>query len=176
MNPQERTKVCLSCEADVNAEATYCPFCGTDLSVLSPNDSLPSTDERFQTQTLQESLASLYKPPYSVRNRRGLGVPDERPQPSFMSAEPPKEDPLAYYKQGKGEEKVEKIVEEKEGGVVLPILFLSVGTLFFVLAMALLLFSQGGVLVLEWKSKYWFLYALFSCPFFLFSVRLLRRV
>ncbi|MCB1083657.1 MAG: hypothetical protein KDK61_05065, partial [Simkania sp.] len=67
MKQVDRTKVCWSCEADVSYEATYCPFCGTDLltSTIEPKEEQPRQDERFSTQSLEESLASLYKPPYS---------------------------------------------------------------------------------------------------------------
>lgn len=183
MAPQDRTKVCLSCEADVNLEATYCPFCGADLStapVESASAFSPSPDERFEAQPLKESLASLYKPPYSVRNRRGLGVPDERVETTFTRAEPAKEDPLSYYEQGKVgkkvEEKVEVVEQERQIGGVLPLVLLLIGTVFLVLAIALFFFSSNGVLTLEWKSSYWFLYALLSLPFLFLAIRLLKKL
>jgi len=186
MKQVDRTKVCWSCEADVSYEATYCPFCGTDLltSAIEPKDDQPKQDERFEAQSLEESLASLYKPPYSVRNRQGLGVPDEREETSFKQVTPPKEDPLFQnYEPLEQREPPPPVppsaqTEEKtEGrGGVLPLLLLSVGINLAILGILILFFSKDGVVHLEWSSRYWFLYLLIGLPTAYFGVRLLKQL
>lgn len=183
MKQMDRTKVCWNCEADVNYEATYCPFCGTDLltSSAEPPPQTPKHDAKFSDQTLQESLASLYKPPYSVRNRQGFGVPDEREEPSFKQAEPLKEDPLFQSYDQKETEKplvTEEKFEEEEitkRGNILPLLFLMIGAHLFVLGTLLLFCSKEGVVHLQWSSRFWFLYCLISFPLLYFGTRLLKQ-
>ena len=184
MKQVDRTKVCWNCEADVSYEATYCPFCGTDLLTSSAETppSPPQQDEKFTQQSLQESLASLYKPPYSVRDRQGFGVPDEREETSFTQAEPPKEDPLfqsyesVQQKQAVVEESsAEKTSkEESSRGNVWPLLLLSIGAHLLLLGILILFCSKAGRVVLEWNSRYWFFYCLLSLPLLFFGVRQLK--
>jgi ribosomal protein L40E len=172
MKQVDRTKVCWNCEADVSFEATYCPFCGTDLltsSIETPAQT-SKQDRKFADQTLQESLASLYKPPYSVRNRQGLGVPDEREESSYIPAEPQKKDPLFESTYEMPEEKGYPMAPEKEimalddgeemtkRGSVLPLLFLMIGGHLLMLGALLLFCSSHGKVVLEWSSRFWFVY------------------
>lgn len=187
MKQVDRTKTCWSCEADVSFESTYCPFCGTDLLTSfsePPPSSPPREAEKFTEQSLQESLASLYKPPYSVRNKQGFGIPDEKEEIVFAEAQPPKEDPLfqPYEYEEKnisdeleGSSTEERSDEESQKGTVLPLLLLLVGTHLFLLGMLILFFSSHGRVVLEWNSQYWFLYLLLGGPLLFFGVRLLKK-
>lgn len=185
MKQVDRTKVCWNCEADVSYEATYCPFCGTDLLTSSIETSRQPVkkDTKFSNQTLQESLASLYKPPYSARDRQGFGVPDEREETPFKEAEPEKEDPLfKSYDQMEFEEvepvQNEEVEEEEEvsrRGTILPLLFLMIGAHLFMLGALLLFCSKDGVVTLEWNSRLWFFYCLISFPLLYFGGRLLKK-
>jgi len=183
MRQVDRTKICWNCEADVSCEVTYCPFCGTDLLPASFEASSPSAkqDVNFSEKRLQESLASLYKPPYSVRNRQGLGVPDEREELSFTRTEPSKGNPLFHpYEQEGGQQKLIKQEELKKNetpkkGAILPLLFFMVGAHLFILGMLLLFCSRDGVVTLEWTSHFWFVYCLVGSPFLYFGVRMLKN-
>lgn len=181
MKQLDRTKGCWNCEADVSYEATYCPFCGTDLLNSSSENQTTPQDTKFADQTIQESLASLYKPPYSVRDRQGLGVPDEREESTFKEVEPPKEDPL-FQSYEQVEVKHQEIVSEEtevevtRRGSILPLLFLMMGTHFLVLGMLLLFCSKGGVVTLEWSSRFWFVYCLMGFPLIYFGNRLLKSL
>lgn len=184
MKQVDRTKVCWNCEADVSYEATYCPFCGTDLLTSSSEPPPPPKEsQQFTQQSLEESLASLYKPPYSARNRQGLGIPDEREESSFREAHPPKEDPLfqSYESVQQPQEVVEeKVIEEKveeeetARGNVWPLLLLSIGAHLFLLGMLILFCSKEGRTVLEWNSRYWFFYCLLSAPLLFLGIRQLK--
>ncbi len=183
MTQVDRTKACWNCEADVSYEATYCPFCGTDLltSSIETSKQVPKKDAKFSDQTLQESLASLYKPPYSARDRQGFGVPDEREETSFKETPAEKEDPLfKSYDQMEFEEATAFPSEEIEDevvsrrGTILPLLFLMIGAHLFMLGALLLFCSKDGFVTLEWSSRLWFLYCLISFPLLYFGGRLLK--
>jgi len=178
----DRTKVCWHCEADVSYEATYCPFCGADL-LTSPSEStaqFPKSDGKFSDQTLQESLASLYKPPYSIRDRRGLGVPDEREEALFKQAEVSKENPLFHFHdQKEAQQPSEEVNQEEKSmrrGTILPLLFLMIGVHLFILGVLLLFCAREGVVTLEWSNRFWFIYCLASFPMLYFGVRLLKNL
>lgn len=188
MKQVDRTKVCWNCEAEVNYEATYCPFCGTDLltSSIDKVGQPIQQDHKFSDQTLQESLASLYKPPYSVRNRQGLGVPDEREESSYVEAEPQKQDPFFQSDEQEeiqeapmipeeGIQSTEEIDETRGSGNVLPLLFLMIGAHLFILGALLLFCSKNGTVTLEWSSRFWFLYCLMSTPLLYFGSKMLNR-
>ena len=179
MKQLDRTRQCNHCEADVSNQATYCPFCGSDLLVLQTEElkeSSKSTD-----RVMPESLASLDKPPYSARGRQGLGIPDEREEPVFVQAKPIQEN-LPNPQKASGSASLKKDAEEgkKEAffpkGSIWPLLLLSIGGYLFALGLLVLLCSKDGVLALEWRTRFWFLYWLLSLPFLFFGTRRLKKI
>jgi len=188
MKQADRTKVCWNCKADAGCDATYCPFCGTDLLTSSiEKENLPTKDDhKFSNQTLQESLASLYKPPYSVRNQHGFGIPDERQETSYIDIETKKEEPLfeEYEKQDtqkgsvlkeKERQNTQEREEEVKRGAVFPLLFLMIGTHFLLLGTLLLFCSKNGKVTLEWNNRFWFLYCFISIPLLYFGGKKLKN-
>lgn len=179
MKQSGRIRTCWNCEADVGYEATYCPFCAADLLTGLSEQSKKSQkqDGKFSDQSLQESLASLYKPPYSVRNRHGFGVPDEREETPYIETQAEKEEPLFQSYETRSPE--EELPSRSEEGValrssVLPLLLVMIGSHLFVLGALLLFCSKGGVVTLEWSSRFWFLYCLISFPLLYFGGKMLK--
>lgn len=157
---QERQKMCWNCDADVSAGATYCPFCGTDLMVGNENDKVK--EAAYRGETLQESLASLYKPPYSSTREESVGSPSE------MHRNPSENDLSAF------------LVEEKKDptarfGYGWSLIFLSVGTFLVTLSLLLLFLSTDGKLILEFNARSWFLYGISGAPLLFLGYRLLNR-
>ena len=138
----------------------------------------------FSDQNLEESLASLYKPPYSIRNRQGIGVPDEREETQFQQAAPQKENPL-FQPYGKPEPKetsrVQQPIESEEdevttrGGTILPLLLLMIGSHLLILGLLLLFCSKNGIVTLEWSSRFWGFYLLLGAPMLYLGGRILKR-
>lgn len=165
----EQTKVCGNCEADVHVDAAYCPFCGADLLVAAPVDEKPRRqDAMFSNQSVQESLASLYKPPYVSRDRRGLGVPSTHRDVDYepMPEPPPVQRETAAY------DEEEEVTQERGG--FLSLILLSLGGNLLTLGLLLLFFSDHGTLTLKWNGHAWFLYCLASLPLLGIGYRLLR--
>ena len=165
----ERTRTCGNCEADVHIDATYCPFCGADLMATSMREETPPPrDPVFANHSVQESLASLYKPPYVSRDSRGLGVPDERRDTGY--AEPERESHV-YNREELAPPQEE--APTQEGGGLWSILLLTVGANLLALGLILFFFSEGGTLTLKWNAHAWFLYCLVSVPLLMLGWRLL---
>ena len=172
-----QAKSCWNCEADVGAEVTYCPFCGMDLASWSA-EPVQKDDHRFSSQSLQESLASLYKPPYSVRNQQGFGVPDEREDAVVAHVTPSIKEAASLPEYHLAEQK-EKKETQSDGaargrGGALPLLVLSIGCHLSLLGLLTLFFSRDGFVYLKWSSRYWFLYCLVGMPLVYFGSRFLN--
>ncbi len=151
MSIKEKVKMCPYCEGNVPYDAEDCRYCGSSFAKGASKARSP-----YQTE---DSLAGLYDPPYSpdrTSSRFGISSPEE---PEEKEEEVPKEE----------KKRPEKVSSEKsdleEGNKLGSILLLSIGGQLFTLAWLLFFFSDEGRVHLEWKSKYWPLYLLFSAVF-----------
>ena len=59
MKPTERQKLCTSCEGRIPLDANQCPYCAVEQST--------SGQAYLHHKTIQESLTSLYPPPYATK-------------------------------------------------------------------------------------------------------------
>lgn len=183
----------MQCEAEVSYGSTFCPFCGTDaFAQVEGSEENKEQSQLFTQQSLSDSLASLYKPPYLARNHEGLGVPsDVEPEAEPIKEEKKKD--LSFFAknpfQKTKEEQAAPIyqekpvhaapapkAEEKEKGGMWPLLFLGIGAQLFTLGLLLFFFSNQGAVHLTWKTQYWFVYCLIGGPLLYFGSRLLRSL
>lgn len=154
MKPVDRQKICSNCDGRIPMNAKECIYCGAELpeEVQTP---------LFKQQTLQESLTSLYSPPYSSRNQT-LFQSEEEPA-SRSPSTPPSQSATAAASQ-----------EESEADIkssFLPILLLVVGSNLFTVGLLQFFFSSNGLLALEWDSSFWFLYCLTALPLCYFGYK-----
>jgi hypothetical protein len=147
--------ICEACEAEVGKEAAHCPFCGTDLS---------SSMTKKSKNGEEEKLAFHYKPPYSVRNEEGIGVPERERFQERIEEELPcqKANPKERWK-------------EKYYGHIAPLILLTVGGNLLTFAFLLRLFSVEDTLCLEWNSCYWMGYLFLSLPLLYIGGKLLNK-
>ncbi len=108
----------------------------------------------------QESLSSLYPPPYSNRNFSHMKIDNKDTNSKFKMSQAPAENPFAKISANAKTESQE--AEEKSGffSIILALL----GSNLLTLGLMLAFFSDGGFLRLEWSSKYWFVYCLIALP------------
>ena len=176
MKNAEREKICISCEGRISVDAATCPFCATEQenSALTGSFQTPL----FQTQSLEDSLSSLYTPPYQGKRPQFGQAEEEAQQADLFEDEPmykeairePQENLLAS-----SEEELEE--EEAEAKSTLwPTLMLMAGANFAVLGLMQLLFSSNGVFRLEWNAKFWFFYLLLSAPLLYFGRKKLHEL
>ena len=61
MKPNERQKMCATCDGRIPLDANLCPYCSAEQGT--------SGQIYLQHKSIQESLtSSLYPPPYAVKN------------------------------------------------------------------------------------------------------------
>jgi hypothetical protein len=155
MHQNQRTKMCPNCEGNVALEESICPYCGS--SVFTKNENLTSqkSDDDIKSLSYEETLASLYPPPYKPRVI----------EPSYEKEE-----------EQKDESDQKKQIEKKETNALLPTILFWVGVNIFVFSFILLLFSHNGVLYLQWNASYWYLYSLISLPLLYFGFRGIKNL
>ncbi len=175
MKPTERQKLCPNCDGNVPIEAAVCPYCAADLSGQTEKDSAPSQAVLFKNQSLQESLASLYTPPYSSSSAAPSApkapvfkeAAPKRAESAYKSAPPPPSPTPAATEMAVPEEATDK-------ASVLSILLLSLSGVLLTLGLIQFFFSNNGVLRLEWDASYWFIYCLGALPLFYFGYKKLQ--
>ncbi len=147
MHPKDRQKMCTNCDGRIPYDAQACPYCGAEQS---------SAKEQHH-QSLQESLTSLYPPPYAEKNK-----PEPRKEPM---AEKRFNNSMLGTPTIPVDNHQEQQADEGKSSFW-PILLLSIGANLLTIGLLQLFFSDNGFLRLEWSSGYWFVYCLAALPLF----------
>lgn len=126
---KEQSVICPDCDALVPAETPECPYCGTKFELAK---------ESLKRDRLEESLASLYKPPYTSKNSVGIAPEALEPARNFL---PPEEKPAPS-----------KPKEPLRLSALVPFAFLLAGGQFALFALFYLIFGFEGKLILVWES------------------------
>lgn len=167
MKPSEREKLCIYCEGRIPLQATICPFCASDQNKTAVNNSFQTP--LFQHQTLEESLSSLYNPPYQGRRSQ---FAKQTVQEEAKESDPVY-NPRPFQEQMEAEIPQEVVTKNSS---FWPSLLLTAGANFLLLGLMLVIFSKNGILRLEWDARYWFYYCLFGLPFLYFGYRSLSKL
>lgn len=153
MKPEERQKLCTSCEGRIPLVATMCPYCGAEQGSFAP-----------RKHTVDEPSLALYPPLYSTKQMQSIE------EPPAADASWTKTDALGAPTLPQQEE-----AREEEGRIFWPILLLSLGGNLFVLGILQLCFSEEGALTLEWKSHFWYTYCFVALPLLWFGWKALKK-
>lgn len=167
MKSIEKEKMCVSCEGRIPLDTEVCPFCATHQRATSVQNSFQAPI--FQNQSLEDSLTSLYTPPYQGK----------RPQFDTQSLKEPE---MPLYKEVTERPEMDRPLIDSSGedeevprkGSFLPTILLTAGAQFAVIGLMQLFFSKNGVLRLEWDANYWFFYFLASAPLFYFGFQKMK--
>jgi hypothetical protein len=177
MLPKDRQKMCTNCDGRIPLDAEVCPYCAADMKTT-----LGSTSgaKELHHQSLQDSLTSLYTPPYG-KNSSFLNQGGEKKEVSPLNKTEPLKEPMVEKRfnhtspsLGAPTIPVESTADpnaDQEKNGFWPILFLSIGTNLLTLGLLQLFFSDHGFLRLEWDSSYWFIYCLAALPLFFFGFK-----
>lgn len=185
MKTTDKQKICSNCHGRISTEAEICPYCAHEQQMVLPTkESSVSQADLFQQRSLQDSLASLYSPPYASKAPQFLD-PEKNPlkkeKSSYAKAKASDPLPSPYAAPAAGtvfaaspEEEAQAKNESK--GSFWSLLLLLLGSNLFTLGLAQLFFSEGSVLRLEWSSEHWYFYCLFAIPLIFMGVRFANRL
>lgn len=177
MNPADRKKMCSSCDGVIPIESEICPYCTADQAHDDKPQTSPYQAPLFKHQSLQDSLTSLYTPPYSS-NKGQVGQEPDQSKASlskrkkdiqeelYHNNEIRREPPAMVLPSSEMDGSEEQKQEMAQGGTFWSVFLLSLGAILLNLGLLQLFFSDNGILRLEWNSTYWFVYCFISLPLF----------
>jgi hypothetical protein len=174
MHPKDRQKMCSSCEGRIPWSANACPYCAAE-QVAAPSGVAGSAQE-LHHQSLQDSLTSLYTPPYPGKGAGFMNPPGAAREVSSMSKPEPQKEPMAEKRLNSSSavlgapmipvNSVEENPVDEGRSSFWPLLLLSIGGNLLTIGLLQLFFSDNGFLRLEWDGSYWFVYCLAALPLF----------
>ena len=178
MKSAEREKICLNCEGRIPLDADVCPYCASHQTQAVGDSAFQAP--LFDNQSLEDSLTSLYTPPYQGKRPQFDAPFGEQPLPSSPIL--PEEPPSSPYREVTGRDSVDPLEgatapledEAPKQSSLIPMTLLLAGAQFVVIGLMQLFFSKNGVLRLEWNANYWFFYFLMSAPLFYFGHKKLK--
>lgn len=161
-----RKRLCQFCEGSVAQDATFCPYCGNELDKIEAMPARPREEEHHKR--LEDSLTSLYRPPYAAPSSTAVPRYEETNPVQMNQIFQPDE-----HTTGEAKEDAPAQMTEADWGIW-PLLFLLFGGTSLTLGLLLFFFSEEGKVVLEWNAHYWFLYCLAAIPLLMFGCRFLN--
>lgn len=162
MNKKNDKKLCWNCDGDVSLHSSQCPYCGVDLSQALPvgeNLSFSSLASPFQSAPTGSAVP---KPPYSNVFSNDFSVTEEEWKKAL---EGEKEEV-----QGAEEENVARSSNRD----MIALLLLLPGIVFSLFGLALTLFSQEGLLTLQWNQNLAYFYFVGAVPLLYLGWRAFR--
>jgi len=139
----ERTKMCPICNGTVAIDVSLCPYCATNLYETLETSNDQKTSEDVKSLSYEETLASLYPPPYKPKVIETNSFENDADQNI--------------------EENSQDVIEEKSA--LIPTILFWTGVNLFLFSLILLFFANGAYLHLQIRATYWFLYAICALPF-----------
>lgn len=155
-----KKKLCWNCDGQVTLQEELCPFCGVYLS--------PTFDEG-----VTESVQTL-APPYRIVTAETEAKfipqsPFNLSSNSDFSGNLGRDVPKASNEEEEGAHDLSPIVDFKH--ILLTMVLLFAGSLFFLFSVFMLLFGYNGTFSLTWNADYWYIYLGLSVPLFFFGLR-----
>lgn len=151
-----KKKICWNCEGDVPRESVNCPYCAVYLHPEEDELSIDHDDDDedltppYQINTSLEETETLNSFPGSKESIKTK--PSELGAGRFTIA-------FSGWK-----------------SVVIPLTSLLFGTLFLLFSFLLFVFSQNGVLTLQWNSDLWIIYGIIAFPLLFIGWKTLQAI
>lgn len=151
----QKKKLCWNCEGNVSLDDENCPYCG--VSVIPASLEIPN----------------LHAPPYQMGHIQENVIP----RAPYKSEEHLDSTNEAHADKSKEEgEDIEDTSINEFKNILLSLLFLLTGSLFFLFGLTLMLFSHNGLFTLQWNGTMWYIYSLLSIPLLFFGWRALLKL
>ena len=154
MNKIQKKRLCWNCESQVSMDVETCPICGVSV-----------------VPAFLEGASVNFAPPYSLGTGNDFGIPKSPYSTESSSASL---DSVSGNEDTEETEEQPALDEFKK--VLITVIFLFTGSVFFIFSLALALFSQNGILTLQWDGDYWFIYILVAIPLLIIGWRSLLKL
>lgn len=153
MTKNQKKRLCWNCEGSVSIAAETCPYCGVSVVPASLDAPIHNFAPSYRPGAPQEGAIprSLYAPEEKI-------LLQEEIQPRIKEIEE-SENSLDSFKSS-----------------LIAVVLLLVGSVFFMFGLVLVLFSNNGLLTLQWDASVWFVYFGLSFPLLLMGWRALSKL
>jgi hypothetical protein len=155
MSAIPKKKLCWNCDGNVSREIDNCPYCGVYLHAEELEEN-SSWNPSYRPSSKTEEIPT---PIYQIQS-------EEEEEETIES--PPAEEIESPETTNNLSTQLKKDV--------FPILFLMMGSIFFLFGIVLFLFSQNGVLTLQWQGSYAVYFLIASIPLVGFGWRFLQNL
>ncbi len=153
MSAVPKKKLCWHCDGSVAKEIDNCPYCGVYLLATDDTEANRWSPDYRQSDSDDAAPSPLYQMQQDEDQSEADSAVDEQKTPLLSS------DLLQKLKLDLG-----------------PILMLMCGSVFFLFAAILFLFSQDGVLTLQWNANNWIYFLMCSIPLVIFGWYYLQQI
>jgi hypothetical protein len=160
MNKKNEKRLCWNCEGNVSHHIAQCPYCGVDLT-QPPSQGAHSLFKGFGVSPQNKTQQEIPQPPYAQGAKQEMSVTKE-------------EWDAAMHEEKKGSKPDEELAPATKKEMVALLLLLP-GVVFFLFGIALIFFSDDGVLTLSWNQNVAYFYFLGAAPLLYLGWRAFRR-
>lgn len=140
MSAVPKKKLCWNCEGNVSKQIDNCPYCGVYLHGSDIEEDMTLWNPSYQPSGKTEEIPS---PIYQIQQEEESKIDPIDQAEEFQEGQNSKdrEESFSFF---------ELVTQLKQD--VFPILFLMMGSIFFLFGAVLYLFSENGTLTLQWKG------------------------
>lgn len=155
MSAVPKKKLCWNCEGNVAKEIDNCPYCGVYLHATEVED-----DSNWNPSYLPSSkTAEIPSPLYQMQAESRISKQEMEEDLDEPTSPLPWKLLLAQLKKD-----------------IFPLLFLMMGSVFFLFGIVLLLFSQEGTFTLQWQESDGMYFLFFAIPLIGFGWMFLQQL
>lgn len=151
MTTLPKKKLCWNCEGSVSLAEDSCPYCG--VTVQAPS---------------LEGINNSFSPPYRIPNKNQQ-IPASpyatRLTPEKVEEEKPPEEIKESF-----------AADNSFKSILIPMLLLLSGSVFFLFGLALAMFSQNGVFTLSWNGNFWYAYLTLAILLLFFGWQTMQKL
>lgn len=159
MSAVPKRKLCWNCEGNVARNIDNCPYCGVYLQAAEGEEESDWNPSYRPTSHTTEDIPS---PLYQVKPTSLINAPLSEQEEAEVTSDSKSLVGKAIFNQLKQD--------------VFPILFLMMGSIFFLFGVVLLLFSQNGTFTLQWKESHGLYFLIFALPLIGFGWMFLQQL
>jgi hypothetical protein len=154
MSAVPKKKLCWNCEGNISRDIDNCPYCGVYLQAAELEEDSSSWNPSYRPSKTEEIPSPLYQ----IQSEQAID--EEVEENSSETSESFDWNPL-----------MQQLKRD-----VFPLLFLMMGSVFFLFGVVLVLFAQNGTLTLQWQGHDGIYFLILAVPLLGFGWRFLQRL
>jgi len=181
MSAVPKRKLCWHCEGNVARDIDNCPYCGVYLQATETEAMVDPPIWNPSYHPTGNKTEEIPLPVYQINPTAGQVRSHDLERHHSLENESEQEYENERGKRSLKGKEVESLLvwsrlfaQVKQD--VLPILFLMMGSVFFLFGIVLFMFSQEGTLTLQWQEKHGVYFLIFALPLMILGWKFLQQL